>query len=136
MLNFAKQIFSRLTLYLREKFTGIYTSRSDSGAPPKFPAVTIVQINNVNYQKTIDCDSHENHVKETYQIDVYTNDKKELDRIELAENIVEEISDFMLGLGFNRTFCQPVPNVNDMSIYRISMRFEGVIGKDALVYVE
>lgn len=136
MLDYSRQIFSRLTLYLRSKFPGIFTSRNDSAAPPKFPAVTIVQKDNVNYQRTIDCDSHENHVKVMLQIDVYTNDKKESDRMDLAEKISAEISDFMLGLGFNRTLCQPIPNVNDMSIFRVSMRFEGVIGKDTFVYVQ
>lgn len=136
MLDYSRQIFSRLSLYLREKFPKVYTSRNDSAAPPRFPAVTIVQKDNANYQRTIDSDSLENHVKVMYQIDVYTNDKKELDRMDSAENITAEISDFMLGLGFNRTLCQPIPNVNDMSIYRISMRFEGVIGRDALVYVQ
>ena len=136
MLDYSRQIFSRLTLHLREKYPDIYTSRSDSGAPPIFPAVTAVQKDNVNYQRTIDCDSHENHVKVMLQIDVYTNDKKELDKMDLAEDIAADISDFMLGLGFNRTLCQPVPNVNDMSIYRISMRFEGIIGRDTFVYIE
>lgn len=135
MLDFQRQIFSRLTLYLREKHTKIYTSRNDSAAPPMFPAVTIVQKDNVNYQRTMDA-CHENHVKVMYQIDIYTNDKKELDRMQLADNISYDISDFMIGLGFNRTLCQPIPNVADMSIYRITMRFEGVIGRDGFVYTK
>ena len=71
-----------------------------------------------------------------FQADIYSNEPKEADRIELAENIRNEVSDFMLGLGFVRTMCEPIPNVMDMSIYRISMRFEGIIGKDALVYTD
>ena len=87
-----------------------------------------------NYQKTMDFDCHENHCKVMFQIDIYTNNKNEIDRLELAESIEETVSDFMIGLGFSRTMSKPIPNVSDMSIYRISMRFEGVIGKDALVY--
>lgn len=136
MLDYSRQVFSRMTLHLREKFSGIYTSQSDSTAPPKFPAVTVVQKNNAVYKRTIDCDSRENHVKVMFQVDIYSNEPKEADRIVLAENIRNEISDFMLDIGFIRTLCEPIPNVMDMSIYRISMRFEGIIGKDSLVYTE
>ncbi|MCM1276059.1 MAG: hypothetical protein NC299_11970 [Lachnospiraceae bacterium] len=136
MLDFSKQVFSRLTLHLRGSFPKIYTSRNENTSPPKFPAATIVQKNNVNYKWSIDSSSLENHVKVMFQIDIYTNDKDELERMELAESIRDETSDFMLGLGFNRTMCEPIPNVQDLSIYRISMRFEGVIGRDAIVYSE
>lgn len=136
MLDYSRQVFSRLTESLRGKFKEIYTSRNDSTSPPKFPAVTIVQKSNVNYKRTMDCDSRENHVKVMYQIDVYSNDTDEADRIDTAEKIAEAVSDFMLELGFSRTMCEPIPNVNDMSIFRISTRFEGVIGKDALVYTD
>ena len=136
MLDYSRQVFSRLTESLRGKFKGICTSQNDSTSPPKFPAVTIVQKSNVNYKRTMDCDSRENHVKVMYQIDVYSNDTDEADRIDTAEKIAEAVSDFMLELGFSRTMCEPIPNVNDMSIFRISTRFEGVIGKDALVYTD
>lgn len=135
MLDYQRHIFSRLTLHLRESYENIYTSRIESATPPKFPAVTIVQKDNVNYQRTMDA-CHENHVKVMYQIDIYTNDQKELDRMSLADSISHDVSDFMLGLGFMRTLCQPIPNVANMSIYRISMRFEGVIGRDGFVYAQ
>lgn len=136
MLDYSRQVFSRLTDTLRAKFKGIYASRNDSVSPPKFPAVTIVQKSNANYKKTMDCDCRENHVKVMFQIDIYSNAPEEADRIDTAEKIACEVSDFMIGLGFSRTLCEPIPNVSDMSIYRISMRFEGVIGKDALVYTD
>ena len=135
MLDYSKQVYSRLTKELRAKHgEKFYTSRIEGTSPPKFPAVTIVQQDNSVYQQTMDFDCHENHCKVMFQIDIYTNNKNEIDRLELAESIEETVSDFMIGLGFSRTMSKPIPNVSDMSIYRISMRFEGVIGKDALVY--
>lgn len=134
MIDYAGWIYTKLTEKLRESYPKIYTSQDDSTAPPQFPAVTIVQKDNVNYQRTIDCDSKENHVKVMYQIDVYTNGKT--DKIQRARAISADISDYLLSLGFNRTMCQPIPNVSDMSIYRISMRFEGVISSNGIVYTK
>lgn len=134
MLDYAGWIFTDVTLFLREKYPKIFTAQDDSTAPPKFPAVTIVQKDTVNYQRTIDSDGKENHVKVMYQIDVYTNGKT--DKIQKARDIAADISDHLLGLGFNRTMCQPIPNVSDMSVYRISMRFEGVIAANGIVYTK
>ena len=120
MLDYSKQVYSRLTKELRAKHgKNFYTSRIEGTSPPKFPAVTIVQQDNSAYQQTMDFDCHENHCKVMFQIDIYTNNKNEIDRLELAESIEETVSDFMIGLGFSRTMSKPIPNVSDMSIYRI-----------------
>lgn len=135
MLDFSDQVYSRLTKELRAKHgDNFYTSQMEETSPPKIPAATIVQQDNSAYQKTMDFDCHENHVKVMFQIDIYTNNKNKIDRRKLAESIEETVSDFMIGLGFSRTMSKPIPNVSDMSIYRISMRFEGVIDKNGLVY--
>ncbi len=132
MLDFSDVIFSWLSLALREDFPDIYTSDDDIvGIPPVFPAVSIVQKSTVNYQKTRD-ENMENHVSVMYQIDIYTNG--DTTKKEQARCIRDKVSDLMLSKGFNRTMCSPTPNLANMSIYRISMRFEGVISGNGVVY--
>ncbi len=131
MLNYRDVIFSWLSLSLMELFPDIYTAKTDIGTPPKFPATAIVQKNTINYQKTRDS-CMENHVQNMYQVDIYTNGKKTKE--DEAWSIAEAVYDLMLSKGFNCTMCEPTPNLADMSIYRITMRFEGVIGRNGLVY--
>lgn len=131
MLDFSDEIYSWLTYSLREKFPKIYTTKSETAAPPVFPAVSIVQKNNVTYQRTRDA-CLENHVIVMFQMDIYTNDKDNKER--QAQEIRNAVSDLMVSKGFNRTMCEPTPNLADMSIYRITMRFTGIIGKDRFVY--
>lgn len=131
MLDFSDEIYSWLTYSLREKFPKIYTTKSETAAPPVFPAVSIVQKNNVTYQRTRDA-CLENHVSVMFQMDIYTNDKDNKER--QAQEIRNAVSDLMVSKGFNRTMCEPTPNLADMSIYRITMRFTGIIGKDRFVY--
>lgn len=131
MLDFSDEIYSWLTYSLREKFTKIYTTQEETPAPPVIPAVSIVQKRNVTYQRTRDA-CLENHVSVMFQMDIYTNDKDNKKR--QAEEIRDTVSDLMQSIGFNRTMCEPTPNLADMSIYRITMRFTGIIGKDRVVY--
>ncbi len=131
MLDFFDEIFSWLTYSLRNKFPKIYTAKSETAAPPVFPAVSIVQKRNVTYQRTRDS-CLENHVSVMIQMDIYTNDKN--NKEQQAQEIRNTVSDLMQSIGFNRTMCEPTPNLADMSIYRITMRFTGIIGKDRIVY--
>lgn len=133
MLDFSDEIYSWLTYSLREKFPKIYTTQEETAAPPVIPAVSIVQKRNVTYQRTRDA-CLENHVSVMFQMDIYTNDKDNKKR--QAEEIRDTVSDLMQSIGFNRTMCEPTPNLADMSIYRITMRFTGIIGKDRIVYAE
>lgn len=131
MLDFSDEIYSWFTYSLREKFPKIYTTQEETLAPSVIPAVSIVQKRNVTYQRTRDA-CLENHVSVMFQMDIYTNDKDNKKR--QAEEIRDTVSDLMQSIGFNRTMCEPTPNLADMSIYRITMRFTGIIGKDRVVY--
>lgn len=131
MLDFYDQIYSWLTLSLREQFPDIVTSRTETTALSTFPAVSIAQKNSANYTRTRDADP-ENHVSVMYEINIYTNG--ETDKEQTAQKIRNYISDLMLSKGFNRTVCEPIDNISNMSIYRIVMRFTGIIGKDNFVY--
>lgn len=131
MLDFYTEIFSWLTYSLREKFPNIFTTKSDTTAPPKFPAESIVQKNNAVYQRTRDLQM-ENHINVLLEMNIYTNDVNTKE--EQAWEIATVTADLMQSIGFNRTVCEPVPNLVDMSIYRITMRFTGIVGKDRIVY--
>ena len=131
MIDYSNQIFSWLTYSLREKFPKIFTTKSETTAPPMFPAVSVVQKNNAVYQRTRDA-CLENHVSVMFEINIYTNGKD--DKEQQAAEIRDMISDLMMSIGFARISCEPTPNLEDMSIYRITMRFTAVIGKDGLVY--
>ena len=67
-----------------------------------------------------------------YQCEVYSN--RQSGKKAQAREIAAFVDKKMQELGFIRTFGQPVPNVADMTIYRYTMRFSGIIGRDNIVY--
>jgi hypothetical protein len=115
------EIFNIVATALRKKFNGIYVIGAEmSSAPPKFPAVSFVQTNNAVKGEFSTFDSLENVVSEDYKAEVYSNLEKGKEA--QTKEITAVISDVMSGLGYERTFCEIVPNT-DSTINRRMSRY-------------
>lgn len=99
--------------------------------PARFPAVTIVEEDNAVVQR-MRTTNIENAVSLMYSANVYTNTvgykKSE------AKDILEVVDDEFSKMGFARTMCNPVANLQDATIYRIVARYEATVDKDLWVY--
>ena len=121
MIDKEKALFNAVSAALRKHFKGIYVIGTEmSSAPPKFPAVSFVQTNNAVRGIYSTFDSLENVVSEDYKAEVFSN----LDKGKEAQTkeITAVISDVMSELGYERTFCEVVPNT-DSTINRIMSRY-------------
>ena len=121
MIDKETEIFQAVSTALRKKYKGIYVIGADmSPAPPKFPAVSFVQTSNVVKADYSTFDSLENVASEDYKAEVFSNLKtgKEAQ----TKEIIAFISDVMSSLGYERTFCEAVPNA-DSTIHRRMSRY-------------
>ena len=121
MIDKEKEIFNAVATALRNKNKSIYVIGAEmSDTPPKFPAVSFVQTNNAvnNEHSTFSC--LENVVEEDYKAEVFSNllQGKEAQ----TKEITSVISDVMSALGYERTFCEIVPNT-DITINRRMSRY-------------
>ena len=121
MIDKENEIFKAVATALRQKFKGIYVIGAEmSTAPPKFPAVSFVQTNNANKTQYATFESIENVVTEDYKAEVFSN--LEQGKEAQTKEITKVISDVMSGFGYERTFCEIVPNM-DATINRRMSRF-------------
>lgn len=121
MIDKETEIFKAVAKRLREKFPGIYVIGAEiSPAPPHFPAVSFVQTNNAIQGQYSTFYSLENVVKEDYKAEVFSNliTGKEAQ----TKEITAVISDVMSEFYYERTFCEPIPNV-DATIHRRVSRY-------------
>lgn len=121
MIDKENEIFAAVAKKLREKFPGIYVIGTEiTSAPPKFPAVSLVQTNNAIQGRYSTFNSLENVAKEDYKAEVYSNliTGKEAQ----TKEITEVISDVMCEMNYERTFCEPIPNA-DATIHRRMSRY-------------
>ena len=123
-------IFSAVATALRDKYD-VFVSGEYTDLPAKFPAVTIVQIDNAIVQR-MRTTNIENAVSVAMEVNVYTNTvgykKSE------AKDIMETVDEEFTKLGFARTMCNPVANLQDATIYRMVARYEATVDKDLWVY--
>ena len=62
-----------------------------------------------------------------FQADVYDNNVD--NKKENCKDIAIRLDTIMQGMGFTRTLCEPITNLEDSTIYRITMRFTAVVSK-------
>ena len=132
MIDIESTVFDYVATALRDAFDNVFVMSVPSDTPTRFPAVCLWEQSNTIYTGSQTSESYENHDKLLYQCEVYSNltsGKKQQ-----AKAIAALVDEKMQELGFTRTFGQPVPNIADMTIFRYTMRFEGIIGKDNIVY--
>ena len=101
--------------------------RSDS----KLPAVTVIEQSNIVPTRAIDSSAIETYATVMYQVDVYSADSTS--KKTEARKILNTVDTAMAGMGFRRIYCQPTPNMNNATIFRITARYLGSVLRDGSV---
>ena len=131
MIDIENDVFTAVATVLRAAHVGIYVTGEYVPAPPKFPAVSIVESDNriVTNMRTLNI---ENAASVMYEVNVYSN--KTAGKKAEAKAIASTIDSVFASIGFTRTMKNQVSNLNDASIYRIVCRYEAVVDKDLWIY--
>lgn len=133
MIDIEMTVIGEVSKALREMYgNDIYiTGEIITGVPSRFPAVCVREASNIIYTKSRD-ENIENHDTLMYEADVFSN--LEEGKKQQAKEIAEIIDSVFCTLGFTRTFCEPVENTSDAAIYRIKLRFTGIVDKQYKIY--
>ena len=132
MIDIENEVFNTVASVVRAAYPGIYMVGEYVKTPPKFPCVSLVERDNQSYQATEDSGSSENHASVMYEVNIYSN--KSVGKKSECKAIAALIDERMLALGFARTMLQPIPNLDDATIYRMVGRYSAVISKNKSVY--
>ncbi len=132
MIDIEKDIFNIVAKAVRDVYPNIYISGEYVKSPPKFPAVSLVEMDNSAYTRTQTSDNVENHVDLMYELNVYSN--KTSGKKSECKAIASLIDNELAALGFSRTMLQPMPNMDDATIYRMIGRYRAVASKDKKIY--
>ena len=132
MINIENDIFDFVYEKVIEKFPNIYMSGEYVKSPPSFPASSLVEMDNTTYTSTQTGSDNENHASVMYELNVYSN-KMTRKKTE-CKAIVAFIDEIMISLGFTRIMLQPIPNMDDATIYRMTARYRAIVAKDKTIY--
>ena len=132
MIDIENDVFDIVAAKVRAKYNDIYMVGEYVKTPPKFPCVSLMEMDNQTYQLTEDSGSVENHVSVMYEVNIYSN--KTVGKKSECKAIASLIDEQMLALGFARTMLQPIPNLDDATIYRMVGRYSAIISKDKVFF--
>lgn len=134
MIDVESKVFQKCADAFRAAYPNGYIAGEYVPQPPKFPAVSLVEMDNSVDNRAIDNGDIENAVNVMYQVDVYSN----LNTGKKAQTkaIIALLDEVLAGYRFVRTFCNPVQNFNDATIYRMTARYTRRITNQDEIYKE
>ena len=132
MIDIENELFTKIATAIRAEFSGAYVVGEYVNAPSKFPAVYIVEQDNTVNRETRDTSGIENFADVMYQVDIYSNKNK--GKKSECKAIAALVDEQFAALGFTRSFLNPVPNIDDGTIYRMTGRWIATVSKDNIVY--
>lgn len=132
MVDIENQIYNTIATALRAQFNPIFVTGEYTATPSTFPCVSIVEQTNSQYVQTQDSGSLENHTRLMYEINVYSN--KVSGKKSECKQIFNLIDNEFNKLGFTRTMKEPIPNLENATIYRMIGRYTAVVSKDERIY--
>lgn len=132
MIDIENELFTKIATALRSEFSGIYVVGEYINAPSKFPAVYIVEMDNTVNRAGRDSANIENFADVMYQVDIFSNKNK--GKKSECKAIAASVDAQFAALGFTRSYLNPVPNMDDATIYRMTGRWIATVSKDNVVY--
>ena len=132
MIDIENEIFTIVANAVRNVNPNIYIVGEYVKAPSKFPCISLIEMDNSAYDKTQTSGNLENHANVMYELDVYSN--KTSGKKSECKAIASLVDKEMSALGFSRTMLQPIPNVDDATIYRMKGRYMGVISENKTIF--
>ena len=132
MINIENEIFTIVVNAVRSVYPDIYMVGEYVKIPSKFPCVSLIEMDNSVYDKTQTSGKLENHVSVMYELDVYSN--KTSGKKSECKDIVALVDKEMSALGFSRTMLQPIPNLDDATIYRMKGRYMAVVSENKTIF--
>lgn len=134
MIDIESEAVDRVKKALTKSFPGVYVTSEQGKSPPRFPAVSVVMINNPTYERTLTLGkTSENHSAPVLQIDVYSN-RTEGGKSE-CKAVMNAADGVMQDMGLVRFFGpESTPNMLDATVCRQTARYRGIVSKNREIY--
>lgn len=124
MVDIESAVFTEIATALRTAYPGVTVAGEYINAPSKLPFVSIVEADNYADSRYLDSGDSERLARLMYEVNVYSN--REGTKKAECRKLLKYIDAMLYQLNFTRISMNPVPNLEDTSIYRLNARYEGV----------
>lgn len=128
MADFEYQIFDGLSTFIGD---AAECGSVDSDTPPSLPFLAFEQLSNPVAKEYLDSAPLPRYYSPQFRVTAYTGDNDKV----AAKELLELADNYLLGLGFIRTFGPQRVTSNDRNILKMISLYEGnLISRDGKVY--
>lgn len=132
MIDIESDIFGEVASAVLKAFPGAFVTDEYLPVPPAFPCVMVIEMSNTTHEGTTSSAGIENHAVVMYEVNVYSNSISS--KKQECKAIAGLVSDVFTRMGFARTMHNPLPNMADATIYRITSRYTGLVSQRHVIY--
>jgi len=132
MIDVENEVFRKVRDAVLAKYPETYVTGVYNRTPPSFPCVSIEEKSNRTFERTQSSDSLENHALVMYEVNVYSN--RQTGKKTECKEMIAVIDEALAEMGFDRTMLNPIPNLEDATIYRMTGRYQAVVDKNMTVF--
>ena len=130
MIDYSNEIFNAVATYLRSIYEGIRVVGEFVQTPTAFPCVTLDETQNTPVH--LDSAAKSKYARVAYRVQVFSNSER--GKRTQAREIYSAVDDKLQELGlFCKTY-STTPEIYNSEIYCITATYEGVIGRDGMIY--
>lgn len=130
MINIFNELYTYLVDTLADYDSNIKTSSVYQNVPTEYPFVSFEEIVDAVYSLTSDDCNIENHAQKEYEVNIYTQKPNKKSKADAIANIIDNM---MSRYGFTRVSKNAIQDTNE-TIYRIILRYDGIVSKEHIVY--
>lgn len=132
MIDIESQVYTIVSNAVLAEYPNAFVSPEYVRQPAQFPAVSIVQMDNSVNRAMRDSSRIENGADVMFQVDVYSD--RNMGKKAACKAIVALIDEQFAIMGFTRSFMNPIPNLSDATIYRITARYVATVDRNQVIY--
>jgi len=130
MIEIENEIYSNLSTLLKTSDSTINMGNMYINTPSLKPFVSIEEIDQYTDNNSEDSSHDEKFAFIVFETNIYTEG---LMRKSKAKSILTIVDDYMRSLGFERLSMTPMQD-NKAVIYRLVIRYRGLVSKDKIIY--
>lgn len=112
--------------------TSVSMSSTYERTPSSFPHIQFWEQSDSINERAIDSGRIENFADKTFEVNIYSNKKAE--RKAECKKLMDTVDEVLTDKGLVRTFCRPTPNLEDMTVYRITARYNCTVSANKEIF--
>lgn len=132
MIDAENEIFNEIAEAIQAEYPDCFVTSEYAPGVSSFPCVSLVEIDNASWEESMTQEGVDVHAAVTYELNVYSN--KTVGKKTECREIASFVDGLLLGMNFTRTMLQPIPNVRDATIYRITGRYRALVDANLTLY--